>query len=141
MIRASLPEIFIPLYAHPPGKKEDRDAETDRIFGLRDHDRDIEDLVTEHPFLVIEGQAGSGKTTLIKHMAWMMVSEENRKGLEEHLPVLIFLKDLKDFEVGGGPPNAGTAERMLSHYICEIENETILPVYKGGQFVNLVNQR
>ena len=59
---------------------------------------DIEDLIAQNKYLLIEGHPGSGKTTLLKHLAYNIVQGIVCKGLEDHLPILIFLKDLSNFK-------------------------------------------
>lgn len=99
-IRLSLPEIFIPLYGYEPGralskKSGQEDGEIERAgMGERDKAVDIEDLIGKNDYLLLEGQAGSGKTTLLRHLAYRLARGESVQGLEQYLPVLIFLKDL-----------------------------------------------
>jgi len=77
---------------------------------------DIEDLIAENRSLVIEGRAGSGKTTLAKHFTCMMIEKRELKGLDGYLPVLVFLNDLKGFETTGLKGNSGTAEKLLAYW-------------------------
>ncbi|MGA1869621.1 MAG: NACHT domain-containing protein [bacterium] len=94
VIQVNLPEIFVPLYTHSPlEKKKGRGGSDD----LREQEKavEIEELLADSGYLLIEGEAGSGKTTLMKHIAYMMLNQQSWKGLDEWLPVLIFLKDIK----------------------------------------------
>lgn len=114
VIQVQLPEIFIPLYANPPVKKsERRDDGDEEMLREREKAEDIEKLIEEHEYLLIEGDPGSGKTTLVKHFSYSLIQDTDR------LPVLIFLKDLKSFECAGLPASAATAEKILSHYFSD----------------------
>jgi len=55
--------------------------------------------MSENEYLLIKGEAGSGKTTLMKHFAYSLLNEKNRKTLDGWLPVLIFLKDVRDIDL------------------------------------------
>ena len=78
-VRVDLPKIYIPLLATPPGKGNREQDES--IREAKRLQKDIEDLIVENDYLVIRGLAGSGKTTLIRHFAYMMATESNWKGL------------------------------------------------------------
>ena len=93
--KIELPEIFIPLYANSPEKErplieKEKLAKQEEQQGIN-----LEKLAAENDYLVIEGQAGSGKTTLIKHLAHSIIKENNPYNFKGYLPVLIFLKDLQ----------------------------------------------
>ncbi|MCF6153831.1 MAG: NACHT domain-containing protein [Candidatus Brocadia sp.] len=122
-IQVRLPEIFIPLYAEKPVKKGESNRD------LREKPVDIEELIGKNEYLLIEGHPGSGKTTLLKHLAYNLTHSIRVKGLDDFLPVLIFLRDTKYFfeQNEGIKPDAETAEKMVSHYFGSIENilETI----------------
>jgi len=122
VLQVGLPEIFIPLLALPPQKsvKEHKGAEP--LSHLRDHNRDIEELIDENEALVIEGPAGSGKTTLIKHYAFQMINKKQKGTPEDCLPVLIFLKDLQSFDIKECYPNATAFENLVGHYLEKTEN-------------------
>ena len=77
---------------------------------------DIEDLITQGRILVIEGLAGSGKTTLVRHFTYMMIESGEWKGLDGYLPVLVFLNELEGFDTTGLPGNSGTAEKALTYW-------------------------
>jgi len=104
-IRVDLPEIYIPLYANALKKYDEKQAPVD-----------IEELIADNRSLVIEGRAGSGKTTLAKHFTYMMIEKRELKGLDGYLPVLVFLKDLKGFSVAGLTGNSQTAEKLLAYW-------------------------
>ncbi|MCP4353645.1 MAG: SUMF1/EgtB/PvdO family nonheme iron enzyme [Desulfobacterales bacterium] len=118
VIQVNLPEIFIPLYAS--------------------YREDIEELISKYPYLLIEGQAGSGKTTLMKHFSYATVNDK-----KDCLPILIFLKDLKGFEPGKEKmvASAEVAENILSHYFSVTGNgldvETVKDFCRSGKGVFL----
>ena len=123
-IRIELPEIFIPLFAYGPGRESgDEDPQVRKETPLN-----VEELIGKHECLLIEGDAGSGKTTVLKHLAYCLADGEcqgiNMSGLEGCLPVLIFLKDLKGLFDGNGEMKDGvmTVEVILSHYFKSQEN-------------------
>lgn len=132
VIRATLPEIYIPLTTQPIEKEyaEPGMRLPALIMGMGEKEKDIEDLIAETAELVIEGKAGSGKTTLVKHMAYMTAEEKDWKGLGGWLPVLIFLKDLKGLRASGLSANSKGAEDILSHYFeateCGLDLCTVL---------------
>lgn len=133
VIQVKLPETFIPLYANPPFDKGKISGKEEDLLREKDRTADIESLIRENDYLLIEGLAGSGKTTLMKHFAYITIQEANRKAGNGWLPVLIFLKDLKPFgEKGRGlAANATTAERMLSRYFELTENGLDIELVKG----------
>lgn len=108
VIRVSLPEIYIPLFTNPIDRIDKKEEKQEPV--------DIENLITQGRTLVIEGRAGSGKTTLVKHFAHMMIQSTEWKGLAGYLPVLVFLKDLKGFNSTGLKRNSDTAEQMLEYW-------------------------
>lgn len=128
IIRVSLPEIYIPLFTNPI-EKQDEDREP----------VDIEDLIPERRTLVIQGRAGSGKTTLVKHFTHMLIQSREWKGLADCLPVLVFLKDLKGFDATHLNGNAETAEKLLAHWAAatgsNLDEETILGFCEAGKTV------
>ncbi|MFH0994427.1 MAG: SUMF1/EgtB/PvdO family nonheme iron enzyme [Pseudomonadota bacterium] len=93
----NLPEIFIPLEANDP----DAPAKKGDPPDARQVPVDINVLIARHGSLLIEGQAGSGKTTLFKHLACALSGNGKTdalpEGLEGFLPVLILLKDAETF--------------------------------------------
>jgi predicted MPP superfamily phosphohydrolase len=124
VVQVGLPEIFIPLYAHEPGKRLDENV----IHREKDPVVDIEDLVGKSRDLLIEGHAGSGKTTLLKHVAYCLTSQSDERrqinGLDGFLPVLVFLKDLRS--LFDNPlvkkDEVVTAQELLTHYFGRREN-------------------
>lgn len=55
---------------------------------------DIEELLARVPCIVLRGQAGMGKSTLVKHLTYTITRGVCYNLLKEYLPVMIFLKDL-----------------------------------------------
>ena len=113
-IQVSLPEIYIPLYTQKPGKK----SGTEPAHDEKERQIDIEQLIGKNESLLIEGHPGSGKTTLLKHLAYTLTQDKSVQGLEGYLPLLIFLKDTKDFLENKRDikPTATTAKKILSSY-------------------------
>jgi hypothetical protein len=72
VINVALPEIFIPLQAHPPGER--KPSADSAGMRLAERSEDIEALIDRHACLLVEGQAGSGKTTLLKHVCHEVVT-------------------------------------------------------------------
>ncbi|MCP4253063.1 MAG: SUMF1/EgtB/PvdO family nonheme iron enzyme [Candidatus Scalindua sp.] len=113
-ISVSLPEIYIPLYTQKPGKKSGDEPAHDE----KERQIDIEELIGKSESLLIEGHPGSGKTTLLKHLAYALTQNKTIQDLEGYLPLLIFLKDTKDFLESNKDikPSATTAKKILSSY-------------------------
>lgn len=141
-ITVSLPEVFVPLYANKPGMKKETDKEAG-LMGERDRTTDIEDLIVENDYLLVEGEAGSGKTTLVKHMALMMLNEGEYKGLSGWLPLLVFLKDFRDFPWDGHHHNAETALELLDYFSkrngCHLRRETMEAYINEGRALLLLD--
>ena len=55
---------------------------------------DIEELLARVPCIVLRGQAGMGKSMLVKHLTYTITQGICKNLLKEYLPVMIFLKDL-----------------------------------------------
>lgn len=142
-ITISLPEVFIPLYTNTRiGKPEDTGDDLEFMLE-REFEIEIEESIAENDSLLIEGEAGSGKTTLVKHMAYMMLREGGYKGLADWLPVLVFLKDFKDFDFGGKAHNAETAEQLLEFYFnrndCCLDADTVKGYIRQGKALFLMD--
>lgn len=54
---------------------------------------DIEELIGLKKCILLQGGAGTGKTTLIKHLAYTIIHDTCMDYLKGYLPVMIFLKD------------------------------------------------
>jgi formylglycine-generating enzyme required for sulfatase activity len=124
VIQVRLPEIFVSLYANPPAEKIEDDFESDKMLRHQERPPDIDELISKNDYMLIEGLAGSGKTTLFKHFSFELVKQGKLLGLDGWMPVLIFLKDLKGFEPAKGShqAEATTAEKILSYYFKSREN-------------------
>ncbi len=116
--RIETPEIFIPLFASAPHSMEKSKQPSEQISKVGSRVMDIEDLTAKNDYLLIEGDPGSGKTTLIKYLAYTIVKDMNSKGLHDFLPVLIILNELPGFfetsKMHVSSPS--TAEAILTYY-------------------------
>ena len=119
IIQISLTEIYIPLFAALPGAKKIR---RDKLGVERQID--IEKLASTKDRLLVQGQAGTGKTTLLKHMAYTVIHKTNEYALNDYLPVLVFLKDLQTIagEITAKTANSRTARELLEAYMTETDN-------------------
>ena len=142
VIQVRLPEIYIPLYANPPIKKQNdvgpvsqtgrNIKETSNGSERKEYIIDIEELIGKNESLLIEGHPGSGKTTLLRHLAYTLARGDSVKGLDNHLPVLIFLKDLNGFfDNKGDNREKPKAEDILSYYFECTGNVIGLDTVKG----------
>jgi formylglycine-generating enzyme required for sulfatase activity/calcineurin-like phosphoesterase family protein/energy-coupling factor transporter ATP-binding protein EcfA2 len=98
VVKVSLPELYIHLettnpFYRPKGEMK-KDGERDETASKEPANIDIETLMGRVECLLLRGGAGSGKTTLVKHLAYAVALETPPEGLAGVLPVLIFLKDL-----------------------------------------------
>ncbi|MCH7630819.1 MAG: NACHT domain-containing protein, partial [Proteobacteria bacterium] len=120
VIQINLPEIFIPLYTMAR-RVDNREFATQRADELG---IDIEELISRNEYLLVEGHPGSGKTTLFKHLAYSLAQRESIEGLDNFLPVLILIKDLKGFfdDNKDIKPKSSTAEALLSFHFNTTEN-------------------
>lgn len=131
-ITIRLPDVFIPLYTLSEKAVKEGDGaghDPEMLLKSGDHTMEVEDLISDGRDLLIEGEAGCGKTTLLKHFVYMSLTRPGGKELADHLPVLIFLKDLQDFNWRNAPCNAATAEALLAHGFeksgCGLDVETV----------------
>jgi predicted MPP superfamily phosphohydrolase/energy-coupling factor transporter ATP-binding protein EcfA2 len=97
VVTISLPAVYIPLdtvnpfYEPLTGK--------DMEEGMEKESReppfiDIEELAGRQNCLLLRGDAGTGKTTLVKHLAYSLAHGTGPAPLRGCLPVILFLKDL-----------------------------------------------
>lgn len=105
---------------------------------------DIEELAAKNDTLAVKGQAGSGKTTLMKHLAYSIIKKENAHGLNEYLPVFLVLNELqevlnKEDKIIGAP----MAERFLDAYFRETDNgldmETVYAFCNAGRAIFIID--
>ncbi|MBI4223182.1 MAG: SUMF1/EgtB/PvdO family nonheme iron enzyme [Planctomycetes bacterium] len=130
VIQVKMPEIFVPLFAYTPGEK----TRNKQRLEEKEMPVDIEVLIKKNECLLIEGHPGSGKTTLLKHLAYGFVQNSPQaQRLDEWLPILLFLKDLKGFFTGkdGAEPSPSTAEEILAFYCDKAENGLNLEIIKA----------
>lgn len=123
VIHVGLPEIFIPLYAYPPGNKHNIQKAHHEFRAEKDF-LDIDVIAGENEYLLIEGHPGYGKTTLLKHLAYSLIEGCKPKNLDGFMPVLVFLKELKGFfeHNENVAQNAKTAESILTFYFNATTN-------------------
>ncbi|MCU0289476.1 MAG: NACHT domain-containing protein, partial [Acidobacteria bacterium] len=140
-LHVPLPEVYIPIEtANPFYKPKEGDERVnalkggvpgieieDEAEGAEKDDKqkeppfiDIEKLMGRKNCLLLQGTAGMGKTTLIKHLAHTIIQGIGEGLLSGYLPIAILLKDLwpiYERELPGH--NAGTAmtfETLLISY-------------------------
>ncbi len=103
-----LPEVYIPLFTDdftqeriPRGEgcEYPYDERGKVIAEEREHREpiDVELLAAREPYLLLDGLPGSGKTTMLRHLARSIIEGEAPEGFDGFLPVLVFLKDLNEF--------------------------------------------
>ncbi len=132
-----LSEVYIPLNANAPVKHSMNVGCTSQgDHDLKEEQIDLEKLVSSCKYLLIEGNPGSGKSTFLKHLSYKLIQKSNISGLENFLPVLIFLKDLKEFlDNQELKSKASTVESILKDYFENTENgldlETVLTFCKA----------
>lgn len=144
VIQVSLPEIFIQLYSNPLEKKEVKLEAPETAMREKESSADIEELIASNDYLLLEGDPGSGKTTLLKHMAYAIHKKEAARGLEGFLPVLVFLRGLKDFPMKPDQKsNSALAEKILASYFKSTENgldiKTVKACCEAGKAIFLID--
>jgi formylglycine-generating enzyme required for sulfatase activity/calcineurin-like phosphoesterase family protein len=107
-ILLSLPAVYISLETTNPFYKEKDEMQLQRekksllAISIKDSEKvmsegsptiDIEKLLGRVNCLLVRGNAGMGKTTLIKHLAYSLTHGTGSEALRGYLPVLVFLKD------------------------------------------------
>ncbi|UCH96670.1 MAG: SUMF1/EgtB/PvdO family nonheme iron enzyme [Candidatus Aminicenantes bacterium] len=111
VVLVSLPQVYIPLEtANPFYKPRDEkrmnkemespvelelseDAQEESAEPKEPANIDIEELMGRVNCLLLEGKAGMGKTTLIKHLAYSLTHGSGPAALKGYLPILVFLKE------------------------------------------------
>jgi len=107
-----LPELYIPIETRNPfykPKEEDHKKSKSDKHLLESMDEpgpgkeskpgeppsiDIEGLMGRKKCILLRGGAGTGKTTLIKHLAYTVSHDIGHASLKGYLSVMVFLKDL-----------------------------------------------
>jgi formylglycine-generating enzyme required for sulfatase activity/predicted MPP superfamily phosphohydrolase len=129
--------IYIPLETRNPFYQPDQEklvkdkkyqpAQTDEVAATDEAKEtatiDIEELVGRVECVLIRGNAGMGKTTLIKHLANAVIQGKGPATLSGYLPVLIFFKDLWQvyLEERHTGPRKLTFEQLLPLYLKKIK--------------------
>jgi hypothetical protein len=137
--QVGLPEIFIPLYAYPPGRTVEKTKTPDALLREEEKVVDLEELIARSDFSLIKGHPGSGKTTLLRHLCYSLATVSNYKELDNFLPLLIFMKDLKAFfdSHADAKASAETAEAIFEYAFQPSKNgldiDTIRSFIKAGK--------
>ena len=92
----------------------------DRLFiNLRNHeDEDLEQALSAHRCLVIKGDAGSGKSTFLRHIAFTALGDPQR------FPIYIRIRDLEEYisklsqQNPQGAPPSREDPRWLAYYLA-----------------------
>lgn len=139
----SLPKIFVPMKVNPPDKPKGKDDITSGKTGDKGIENasrgmetqkpvDVEELMAAGETLLIEGQAGSGKTTVLKHFTCGLARAARERSsfmnLTGFLPVFILLKDLKGF-----------FEEIKKEAWSSVRAETLLEWYFKGPMAGVVS--
>ncbi len=98
-VSISLPEIYISLeianpFYKPMDEKMMKGKEKKGIPSEVPATIDIEELLGKWNCLLLRGNAGTGKTTVIKHLAYSLSQGAGPAPLRGCLPVIVLLKDL-----------------------------------------------
>ena len=142
VINVSLPEIFQPLFSQDPDKKPEKRKKNSPAGRpeMAESPVPIEALAGKGKTLLVIGTAGSGKTTLARHMARTMINNESPYFEKDLLPVLIFSKDLKPYSYQDKTPGVEAAKDLLNWYCSKylsgfLDLETILAFCENGRAV------
>ena len=163
VVLVSLPQVYIPLEtANPfykpmdekrlkreresPGELEIlADAGEESAEAGEPANIDIEELMGRVNCLLLEGKAGMGKTTLIKHLAYSLTHGSGPAALKGYLPVLVFLKDfwpIYQGEIENKGPEV-TFELLLGKYFnkykCPLFLETLAAFLAKGRALVLLD--
>ena len=102
-----LPEVYIPIetanpFYRPEAEKSMKErGKKELIEGLEKDKKskepqyiDIEELLGRKACILLQGAAGTGKTTLVRHLAYTITQGQGTVTLCQYLPIVVFLKDL-----------------------------------------------
>jgi formylglycine-generating enzyme required for sulfatase activity/calcineurin-like phosphoesterase family protein/energy-coupling factor transporter ATP-binding protein EcfA2 len=105
-----LPEVYIPIetvdpFYRPPDEKSMKERGKKGVLEGLEKDKesqeskesqyiDIEELLGREECILLRGPAGTGKTTLVKHLAYTITHGQGSRTLCDYLPIVVFLKDL-----------------------------------------------
>ncbi|MCP5102756.1 MAG: NACHT domain-containing protein, partial [bacterium] len=78
---------------------------------------DIEKLLERKACVLVRGGAGTGKTTLIKHLAYTITQRQGPPSLSGYLPVMVFLNDIWPIYESQGRHTAVTFQELLKTYL------------------------
>ncbi len=145
-----LPRVYIPLDTANPFHKEemkrlrreggDKEAEPTEPSTI-----DIEALLGRQDAVLLRGEPGMGKTTLVRHLAYMVVHGQANPGLQGYLPVLVFLKDLWPLfeKVIVAKKDGITFESMLGPYFekiaCPLGVDVVNGYLEQGRAILLID--
>jgi formylglycine-generating enzyme required for sulfatase activity/predicted MPP superfamily phosphohydrolase/energy-coupling factor transporter ATP-binding protein EcfA2 len=145
----SLPAVYISLETTnpfhkakdemqlPEGKKSHLEIsreDSEKVMSKEPPTIDIEELLGRVNCLLVRGNAGMGKTTLIKHLAYSLTHDSGPGTLRGYLPVLIFLKDFWPVyqEMLGKEPHVNiTFELLLEIYFKKSRCPLSLEIVSG----------
>ncbi len=142
----NMPEIYIPLYAANYATITSHSDGSSNI----EKNINIEKFAVQKDCLVVAGQPGSGKTTLIKHLAYTILQQKNDCGFKDYLPLFIILNDLqiaiKNMEQADRDkiiPGVPFAKKIMSKYFEETGNGLNLEIVESyaerGKLILLVD--
>lgn len=127
-LHVPLPEVYIPIETANPfyKPKEGKLMEAGRAKKNAEPKEppfiDIEKLLGRKDCVLLQGPAGMGKTTLIKHLAYTITQGIGEVSLAGYLPVVVLLKDLWPLydiheKESGGTGAALTFQTLLASYL------------------------
>jgi len=165
-IPLKLPEIFVRLLAHDPMSKSEGTVGTELGSEEKQKPEDVEKLIVKNGFLLMEGSAGSGKTTLLKHFAWGLaqkinwqskwhdewkaipanrsgtengpkpIDEARIEGVEDVLPILIYLKDINDYFRDPENKTSETGAEAIMAWYFRVKMASVISIQIANQFIN-----
>jgi formylglycine-generating enzyme required for sulfatase activity/predicted MPP superfamily phosphohydrolase len=135
VVKINLPELYIHLETanpfHRPEREMKKDGERAETKPKEPSTIDIETLLGRVECILLRGGAGTGKTTLVKHLACTVTLGTPPEGLGDMLPVLVFLKDLWPIyrerlsEAKKPVPFESLLKEYLEESGCGLELETV----------------
>ncbi len=148
-----LPHVYIPLKTANPFYEEEKKkrgtvGEDDFDYGSDQKEPptvDIESLLGRKDTVLLRGEPGMGKTTLVRHLAYMVTHGKAKPGLNGCLPVLVFLKDLwplfeKDLKV---KMDGVEFESLLGPYFeriaCHLNIDVVNGFLEQGRAILLID--
>ncbi len=149
-IQVGLPAVYISLFTEEFQKdkfkkkqgRRGKQREENQNEVEKTNPIDIEVLIENEPYLLLEGDPGSGKTTMMKHLARSVLRGERLHG---HLPVLVYLNNLNGFfrEKGHQTPTASLSRKLLK-YLCSnsengLTNDVVEAYLKEGRVLILLD--